>query len=126
MTAIDVTSPGERVTLGCFVDRSLKRALLERARQNERTLSGELRVAIIQHLNTEGHTMTDEHTPESTDVPALGGPGPDEPYFVSSPTPTVAAEVALREAERYPDPHHVPPAREHQEIKDQVESELHG
>ena len=51
MTAIDVTSPGERVMLGCFVDPVLKRALLRRALANDRTLSAELRTAIRRHLN---------------------------------------------------------------------------
>ncbi len=46
-----VTSPGETVLVGCFVDPILKRRLLDRAKANERTLSGELRLAIARHLH---------------------------------------------------------------------------
>lgn len=47
---MQVRSPGETVLVGCYVDRTLKRALVERARANERTVSGELRLAITRHL----------------------------------------------------------------------------
>ena len=37
--------------LSCVVDPHLKRALLKRAKANDRTLSAELRTAIRRHLN---------------------------------------------------------------------------
>ena len=51
--------------------------------------------------------MSDENSdqefvnPRPTGVPALDGPGPDEPYFTHETTPAVAQEVARRAGERY-------------------------
>lgn len=91
MTTTETVSPGERVTVGCFVDRTLKSALLERARENERTLSGELRVAITQHLNqTEGtHAMDPDPDSDPTIVVAV----PEVPGVLVTPVPSPVVEV---------------------------------
>jgi len=46
-----------RVPLGAFVDREQHRQLAELAEQNERSLSGEVRLALREHLERESEAV---------------------------------------------------------------------
>jgi hypothetical protein len=48
-----IVSPGRRVLVGTYVDRRVKAALARRASSSERTVSGELRLAIDRHLRAK-------------------------------------------------------------------------
>jgi hypothetical protein len=56
------TRANEPVQIAAFVDPDMKRALLVSAERNERTLSGEMRIAIKTHLALD---QTEQSTEES-------------------------------------------------------------
>lgn len=92
MTSTAITSPGERVTVGCFLDPSLKRALIARAQANDRTLSAELRTAIRHHLDDHErtHPMHPDHDQPTGAEPSVGfDPGQPDPLPTPRPQPPV-------------------------------------
>ena len=57
--ASPVTYPGELVVVAACIEPAMREALIERARENERTLSAEIRLALRTQLELSARSEPD-------------------------------------------------------------------